>query len=147
MRIKYLVLNILIPVCFVTGLYAVYLSVGSVKRHKSLLRYEPPRPESMQLVDSLEAYRQKYRNLSVALAPPDVVIRMGEINYTLDSITHSKAYLAETEDYHQNYQRFLKRENKLTIRYVLQVVIVVLGLGGSVYLSKRLYTLYKAQDT
>ena len=147
MRIKYLVLNILIPVCFVAGMYAVYLSIGSVKRHKSLVRFEPFRTESMQIVDSLEAFRQRYRNMSVATAPPDVVILMGEINYTLDSITHSEAYIAETNDYHQSYQKYLKRENKLTIRYVIQVVMVVLGLGGSVYLSKRLYTLYKSQDT
>ena len=147
MRIKYLVLNILIPVCFVTGLYSVYLCVGSVKRHKSLLKYEPAKSASLQLVDSLENYRQRYRNMSLADAPPDLVMKVGMINYKIDSITHSESYLAESETYQATYQRFLRRENKLTIKYIIQVALVVLGLGGSFFLSKRLYALYKSEET
>jgi hypothetical protein len=147
MRIKYLVLNILIPVCFVTGLYSVYLCVGSLKHHKTLLQYAPPKPESMQLLDSLEDFRQKYFNMRYGEVPIEVQIKMALVHEKIDSITHSELYLAEYETYQATYQRFLRRENRLTIKYIIQVALVVLGLGGSFFLSKRLYALYKSEET
>ncbi len=145
MKIKFLALNILIPVLFVMAVYSSFLCIGSIKKHEHLLQYKPARTARLQEVDELKQNRQDLlRSVPAEEVSIDLLVEVALLNEDLDQIMSSESFQADLDSYSDLLQSFAELENKLTVRYILQALGVVFGFVLAFWLTKVLHSRYEA---
>lgn len=140
LKFRYWIYNILIPFTLVAFLYCSYLSYQSIKEHKVMVQYEPARSGILLEYFNLEKRKiELSKGLKYNTATDAMLIEWSLIFEKLDSIKISEEYNNDSTLFTQSSQAFLKIENKLSLKFLLQVFGAIAGAFAFVWLAKAYY--------
>ena len=140
LKFRFWVYNILIPFTLVAFLYCSYLSYQSIKEHKVMVQYEPARSGILLEYYNLEKRKiELSRVLNFNKTSDNMFIEWSLIFEKLDSIKISEEYKNDSTVFAQSSLAFLKIENKLSLKFLLQVFGAIAGAFAFVWLAKAYY--------
>lgn len=139
MGLKGILLIVLFIVSVIVTVFSSISCFDKQKKYQQLVVETPPKPTTIQMVDSLENIRTNM------LADPeevttDLIIRSAMLNDIHDSILHTQEYINDMKSYEGINQRFIEIESKLNTQYLIGVLGVLVGFASGVWSSILFYS-------
>ena len=140
MRLKNHTIIVFIIVSFTLAIFCILYCIDKQHKYKKLVEETPAKPNTIQVVDSLERERSEILNVPADEITAELVVRAAMLNNMHDSIQNSEEYLTDMEYYEEINLTFYDQENKLNTQYLVGALGVLLGMAFGVWSSIIFHT-------
>jgi len=145
MSFKKGVIIIFIIFSFAIAIGCIFYCIDRQSKYKELVEENPPTPQTMVMIDSLENVRSQILSTPSNELSADQVIKVAMINLQYDSILYSQQYISDIKNFQPVNVTFTEQESKLNTQWLLGALGVLIGIAFGTWSSIIFFSRRKMQ--